>query len=117
MRLVLGSLPIGVVLKPLFCDQSWFGVLQLDQGIRDVEIGRRVLAYKEFSENWHDRLESSQDAPPSTSEWNGYLDLLESPGWFLEDETEGVSHHVDCPVFFRGGDLTCRPWELSHPEL
>lgn len=115
MLLVFQSLPLGTISQSLLCDQTWFGVLHLDSSVEHKDVGRRLLEYKRFSEGWNEELKNNPLSPPDDSQWNAFVDLLESSEWRIkEDET--VIHHVDCPVFFEGEEFSCRPWDFSHPK-
>jgi hypothetical protein len=115
MRLVFQSVSLGAISQPLFCDQSWFGVLLLDPSVEHEEVGWRILEYRRFGEDWNEELKNNPLSPLDDSQWNAFLDLLESSQWRIKEDN-GVTHYVDCPVFFKGGDFSCRPWEFSHPK-
>lgn len=115
MRLSFQSMSLGTISQPLFCDQTWFGVLLLDSSVEHEEVGRRILEYKRFSEDWNEEFKNKPLSSPDDSQWNAFLDLLESSHWRIEEDN-GITHLVGCPVFFKGGDFSCRPWVYSHPK-
>ena len=115
MKLVFGSLTLGAISQPLYCDQTWFGVLILDPSVENEKTGRRILAYKNFCEDWTERSYQNPDSPPDAGEFDQYLDLAESADWWILDD-DGTSYHVGCPVFHRSGDFSCRSWEFTHPK-
>lgn len=113
MKLLFGRVPLGEISNPLFSDQTWYGVLLLAPSIANEAVGRRILAYKDFCEDWNERVDDNRT---DASEFDDYRDLTESAEWTIQNEHDGTSYHVGCPVFFRGGDFSCRPWESSHPK-
>jgi hypothetical protein len=116
VELVFGRVRLGAISNPHFSDQTWYGVLLVDPPLKDGATGRRILAYKDFSEDWNERLYHNQDSPPDAAEFDEYVDLVDSAEWAIVNHDEGISHHVDAPVFFKGGEFTCRPWEFTHPK-
>src|SRR5262249_36853045 len=116
MNLVFQSMSLGTISQPLFCDQTWFGEVLLDPSVEHEEVGRRILEYQRFSEDWNEELKNKPLSPPDDSQWNTFLDLLESSQWGIKEDN-GSTHLVGCPVFFKGGYFSCRPWVYSHPDV
>jgi hypothetical protein len=116
MRLLFGRLRVGEISNPFFSDQTWYGDFLPAPSIGTDAVGQRILAYKTFCEGWNERVHANPDSPPDASEFDEYLDLTASAEWQILDEDGVTSHHVGCPVFFRGGDFSCRSWEFLRPD-
>ena len=114
-RLLFGSIVVGNIAQPLFCDETWHGILTIDAAFEAHAAAKRFLAYKRFSETWNARLRKNQQKPPDAAEFDKFRDLTESENWTIEDD-ESVAHHVNAPLFLRGGEFTCRPWNFVHPD-
>jgi hypothetical protein len=112
MELLFGSLVVGEIKNDVYSDQTWFGTIILSRSLRETDAGRRLMAYKRFSEKWNARLRANQDTPPDSCEWDAWADILKSPDWWLRKSQDGTLIHVNAPIFFKGGDFTCRPWEF-----
>jgi hypothetical protein len=112
MQLLFGPLIVGEIHNSIFCDQTWSGTLTTSANIKDTDTGRKLLAYKRFSEDWNARLKANQQAPPDADEWNAWGHILKSPDWRIRKSHDGSLIHVNAPIFFKGGDFSCRPWEF-----
>jgi hypothetical protein len=117
MNLFYADLLIGIVEDAVYCDLSWNGVLVPDPALDTSAIGSRILKYKKFCESWNRRLAANPDRPPSPNEFHQYRDIAESDMWFLVNVEDGVRHHVNAPLFLRGGAFICRPWSVVHPDI
>src|SRR4051812_44387433 len=110
MELLFGSFVVGEIKNDLYSDNTWFGTLVPSANIGETVIGRRMLTYKRFSEEWNARLYANQMAPPHTDEWQAWADILNSPEWWIRSN-DGSLIHVNAPVFLADSDFSCQPWE------
>lgn len=116
MKLVFRSLTIGEVSDAFFSDQTWYGEFVADPSLAAHPVGKRVLEFKDFCEDWNKREIDNSDAPPDAAEFDRFHDLTESNEWFLKNEEDAAVYHIIAPVFFSEGEFSSRPWEFMHED-
>ena len=114
MNLLFDKRIVGAISIPIFADNTWHGVLAINDALVNDTFGMRIIDFIRFSEDWHERLRMNQSNPPASSEFDSYLDLLQSDQWVIQDLTEDRYHQIEGPVFFEGGEFSCRTWEFAN---
>jgi hypothetical protein len=96
---------VGRIRNPYCSENTWYGEFeQLDSGQRDA-VRDRIFRYVAFCEDWNERTLRDPANAPNASEFDNYRDFVDSTEWHTKTP-QGDASRVECPVFFKGGEIT-----------
>jgi hypothetical protein len=104
LQLRFREVVVGEILDPYFSDNTGYGRFRASPpGGGETE--RRIRGFIAFSKDWHARLKAG--ANPDASEFDAFLDLVESGLWHTASP-DGTVRRIKCPLIVEA-EITWRP--------
>jgi hypothetical protein len=106
LKLHCANFEVGTIKGPFFSDGTWYGTIEFSECTHANELERRVCNYVAFVVDWNQRIH--RGAPADPSEFNPFIDLMQSGLWTTRDDNDNVTRITEAPVFFIGNELSWR---------